>query len=170
MAVYYRETQTVVSDEPMFVISVAARLVEMHPQTLRYYERAGLVKPKRSRGSIRLYSQRDIDRLRKIARLVDDLGVNLAGVEVILNLTEKLETLQQILEQNQIPMPQAVNENADAASISIEQASEANALAEMKAVKIQVRRPRAQTENNETLKSKRSNRNGRSNDSTTRPR
>lgn len=93
------------NDEPMFVISVAARLVEMHPQTLRYYERAGLVKPKRSRGQIRLYSQHDIDRLRKIARLVDDLGVNLAGVEVILNLTEKLELMQQVLDQYQIQLP-----------------------------------------------------------------
>src|SRR5919201_2233452 len=88
-------------DEPMYVISVAARLVEMHPQTLRYYERAGLVKPTRSRGRIRLYSQRDIDRLRKIARLTDELGVNLAGVEVILRLIERLETVQRELEKNQ---------------------------------------------------------------------
>jgi MerR family transcriptional regulator/heat shock protein HspR len=96
-----RQIQT---DEPMFVISVAARLVEMHPQTLRYYERAGLVKPTRSRGRIRLYSHRDIERLRKIARLVEDLGVNLAGVEVILNLTEKLESLQRLLEYYNIPL------------------------------------------------------------------
>ncbi len=74
-------------DEPMYVISVAARLVNMHPQTLRYYERAGLIHPTRSRGRIRLYSQRDIERLLKIARLTDDLGVNLAGVQVILRLT-----------------------------------------------------------------------------------
>lgn len=105
MALYIREARPV-SDEPTFVISVAARLVEMHPQTLRYYERAGLVKPKRSRGHIRLYSQSDIERLRKIARLVDDLGVNLAGVEVILNLTEKLQMLQQLLEQYQVALPQ----------------------------------------------------------------
>ena len=82
------------SDEPMFVISVAARLVEMHPQTLRYYERAGLLKPTRSSGKIRLYSQREIDRLRKIARLTSELGVNLAGVEIIIDLTERIETLQ----------------------------------------------------------------------------
>src|SRR5581483_1594308 len=104
MADYFRDTRAA-PDEPMFVISVAARLVEMHPQTLRYYERAGLVKPTRSSGRIRLYSQRDIQRLRKIARLVDDLGVNLAGVEVILNLTEKLELLQQLMHQHQIPLP-----------------------------------------------------------------
>src|SRR6476660_9431914 len=106
MAIYYRETSISSGDEPMFVISVAARLVEMHPQTLRYYERAGLIKPKRSRGSIRLYSQRDIERLKKIARLVDNLGVNLAGVEVIINLTEKLELMQALLEQNQIQLPE----------------------------------------------------------------
>jgi MerR family transcriptional regulator/heat shock protein HspR len=89
-------------DEPMYVISVAARLVNMHPQTLRYYERAGLVKPTRSRGHIRLYSQRDIERLRKIARLTDSLGVNLAGVEVILRLTETLAQVQVELEKHKI--------------------------------------------------------------------
>ena len=81
-------------DEPIFVISVAARLVEMHPQTLRYYERAGLLKPTRSSGKIRLYSQREIERLRKIARLTNELGVNLAGVEVIIDLTERLDSMQ----------------------------------------------------------------------------
>jgi MerR family transcriptional regulator/heat shock protein HspR len=83
------------ADEPIFVISVAARLVEMHPQTLRYYERAGLLKPTRSSGKIRLYSQREIDRLRKIARLTTELGVNLAGVEIIIDLTDRLEQLQE---------------------------------------------------------------------------
>lgn len=91
-------------DEPMYVISVAARLVNMHPQTLRYYERAGLVKPTRSRGHIRLYSQRDIERLRKIARLTESLGVNLAGVEVILRLTETLTQLQIELEKHKIQL------------------------------------------------------------------
>jgi MerR family transcriptional regulator, heat shock protein HspR len=90
------------SDEPIYVISVAARLVRMHPQTLRYYERAGLVNPTRSGGGIRLYSERDIDRLRKIARLTDSLGVNLAGVEVILRLTERLVQVQNELEKQQI--------------------------------------------------------------------
>ncbi len=82
-------------DEPIYVISVAARLVEMHPQTLRYYERAGLLKPSRSSGKIRLYSQREIERLRKISRLTNELGVNLAGVEIIMNLTDRLETLEE---------------------------------------------------------------------------
>jgi len=81
-------------DEPIYVISVAARLVEMHPQTLRYYERAGLLKPTRSSGKIRLYSQREIERLRKIARLTNELGVNLAGVEIIIDLTERLDNMQ----------------------------------------------------------------------------
>lgn len=165
MPMYYRESAAVVSDEPMFVISVAARLVEMHPQTLRYYERAGLVKPKRSRGSIRLYSQRDIDRLRKIARLVDDLGVNLAGVEVILNLTEKLEHLQQLLEQYQIPLPQNLDEIPSAAS-DPSLTTAASASTDARAVQILVRRPRASSVNSETQKPKRSNRNGRSNDRT----
>lgn len=81
-------------DEPCYVISVAAQILEVHPQTLRYYERAGLVQPSRSRGNIRLYSQSDIERLRLIQRLMDDLGVNLAGVEVILNMTERIQELE----------------------------------------------------------------------------
>ncbi len=88
-------------DEPIYVISVAARLVEMHPQTLRYYERAGLLKPTRSSGKIRLYSQREIERLRKIARLTNELGVNLAGVEIIMDLTERLENLQERMKQRE---------------------------------------------------------------------
>ena len=89
------------SDEPIFVISVAARLVEMHPQTLRYYERAGLLKPIRSSGKIRLYSQREIERLRKIARLTSELGVNLEGVEVIMDLTERIEQMEEKMRQRE---------------------------------------------------------------------
>jgi MerR family transcriptional regulator/heat shock protein HspR len=89
------------SDEPIYVISVAARLVEVHPQTLRYYERAGLLKPTRSSGKIRLYSQREIERLRKIQRLTNELGVNLAGVEIIMDLTERLETIQEAMNQHE---------------------------------------------------------------------
>ena len=161
MAIYFRERTAASGDEPMFVISVAARLVEMHPQTLRYYERAGLVKPKRSRGSIRLYSEHDIDRLRKIARLIDDLGVNLAGVEVILNLTEKLEQLQKVLEENQIEMPALqVSDWTDTAM-----QTQAPALSTHQApVKIQVRRARAKPVETETQKPKRSSRNGRNQD------
>jgi MerR family transcriptional regulator/heat shock protein HspR len=86
-------------DEPCYVISVAARMVGMHAQTLRYYERAGLVRPSRSRGRIRLYSQADIARLRQIQRLINDLGVNLAGAEVILRMGERIEQLQQEMEE-----------------------------------------------------------------------
>ena len=89
------------ADEPIYVISVAARLLEVHPQTLRYYERAGLLKPTRSSGKIRLYSQREIERLRKIMRLTTELGVNLAGAEVIIDLTERLEKLQQQSKQRE---------------------------------------------------------------------
>ena len=85
-------------EEPCFVISVAAKLVQMHPQTLRYYERLGLVIPSRSRGNVRLYSQSDIERLQRIVRLVDELGVNLAGVEVILNMSERMEQMQREME------------------------------------------------------------------------
>lgn len=90
-----RTPRDVESDEPIYVISVAARLVDMHPQTLRYYERAGLLKPTRSIGKIRLYSQREIEHLQKIARLTNDLGVNLAGVEIIMDLTDRLDKLQE---------------------------------------------------------------------------
>lgn len=82
-------------DEPCYVISIAAKLVELHPQTLRYYERLGLIAPSRSKGNVRLYSLSDIERLQRITRLVDELGVNLAGVEVILNMTERMEQMQQ---------------------------------------------------------------------------
>ena len=86
-------------DFACFVISVAARLLEVHPQTLRYYERAGLLRPSRSKGNIRLYSPADIERARQIKRLIDDLGVNLAGVEVILRLTHRLREIEQELEE-----------------------------------------------------------------------
>ena len=83
-----------------YVISVAARLLEVHPQTLRYYERAGLLQPSRSKGNIRLYSQSDIDQARQIKRLIDDLGVNLAGVEVILRLTNRIRRLEDELAEH----------------------------------------------------------------------
>jgi len=80
--------------EPCYIISVAAEMVGIHPQTLRHYERIGLIRPERSGGNIRLYSERDLERVRQIRRLIEDLGVNLAGVEIILNLTERIEQLQ----------------------------------------------------------------------------
>jgi MerR family transcriptional regulator, heat shock protein HspR len=78
-----------------FVISVAARLVGVHEQTLRYYERAGLLEPARSKGRIRLYSLYDLERVRQIRRLTDEMGVNLAGVEVIMRLTDHIRELEQ---------------------------------------------------------------------------
>lgn len=81
--------------EPLFVISVAARLVEMHPQTLRKYEREGLVAPSRTSGNLRLYSDSDIEQLRQVKYLVEKRGLNLAGVQLALELTRKLRMLQQ---------------------------------------------------------------------------
>jgi MerR family transcriptional regulator/heat shock protein HspR len=86
-------------EEPCFVISVAARMVGMHAQTLRYYERMGIIAPSRSRGRIRLYSQADISRLRQIQRLINDLGVNLAGAEVILRLNKRIRQMEDEMEE-----------------------------------------------------------------------
>ena len=88
-------------DEPCYVISVAARMVQLHPQTLRYYDRLGLIRPSRTAGRIRLYSPRDIATLRKIVRITADLGVNLAGVEVILNMSTRIAGLQRQLDTAQ---------------------------------------------------------------------
>jgi MerR family transcriptional regulator/heat shock protein HspR len=84
-----------------FVISVAARLVGVHEQTLRYYERAGLLEPARSKGRIRLYSLYDLERVRQIRRLTDEMGVNLAGVEVIMRLTDHIRDLEHRLAEAQ---------------------------------------------------------------------
>ena len=86
-------------DEPLYTIGMAARMVSLHPQTLRYYEEIGLVVPYRSEGNIRLYSPMHIDRLRKIVRLTRDLGVNLAAVEIILRMRDRIETLSRELER-----------------------------------------------------------------------
>lgn len=95
-------------EEPLYSISVAARMLDLHPQTLRHYERRGLIQPERTEGNTRLYSLRDIERLRKICRLTDDLGVNLAGVEVILNLLDRVDQLQRELSEMQSRMEQRV--------------------------------------------------------------
>ena len=80
--------------EPLFVISVAARLLEMHPQTLRKYEREGLIAPSRTSGNLRLYSDRDIERLRQVKYLVEERGLNLAGVQLALELTRRLREIR----------------------------------------------------------------------------
>lgn len=82
--------------DALFIISVAARLVDMHPSTLRKYERCGLLEPCRQGGRLRLYSPRDINRLRQIKTLVEDKGVNLAGVDMALTLTDRVERLQRL--------------------------------------------------------------------------
>ena len=81
-------------DRPRYMISVAAELVGMHPQTLRIYETKGLVRPKRTAGNTRLYSERDLERLRLIQRLTTELGLNLAGVELVIRLEDQLQRLQ----------------------------------------------------------------------------
>jgi MerR family transcriptional regulator/heat shock protein HspR len=80
--------------EPRYVISVAARMLGVHAQTLRYYERAGMIEPSRSRGNRRMYSVEDMERLRRIKALIDDLGVNLAGVEVIIRMGERMAEME----------------------------------------------------------------------------
>ncbi len=86
-------------EEPCYVISIVARMVGMHAQTLRQYERVGLVEPKRTRGNIRMYSPADVARLRTVQRLITDLGVNLAGVEVILQMRERMQAMEDELER-----------------------------------------------------------------------
>lgn len=98
----YRETVSITTG--YFAISVAARMLGVHAQTLRAYERQGLIAPSRTRGRIRLYSIDDIRRAQQVRRLIEDLGVNLAGVEVILQLTERIRTLEEQLERLQHAM------------------------------------------------------------------
>jgi MerR family transcriptional regulator, heat shock protein HspR len=86
-------------DQGVFMISVAARLAGMHPQTLRIYEERGLIKPARSPKQTRLYSQRDVERLRRIQALTSDVGLNLAGVERVLALEEMMQAMQQRMER-----------------------------------------------------------------------
>ncbi len=82
-------------NEPLFMISIVAQLLSIHPQTLRLYEREGFVKPSRTDGNTRLYSEQDIEQVKLIIRLTRELGVNLAGVEVILSMRGKMEEMQQ---------------------------------------------------------------------------
>lgn len=97
VAALYREVLSAGADassEAVYVISVAAQLVGVHAQTLRHYERLGLVAPARTGGGMRLYSARDVARLKAVARLTDELGLNLAGVEVLLNFHQRLADLE----------------------------------------------------------------------------
>ena len=96
-------------DRPRYMISVAADLVGMHPQTLRMYENKGLVRPKRTPGNTRLYSERDLERLRLIQRLTTDLGLNLAGVEHVLRLEDELQRMQTRMERLEREMRRAID-------------------------------------------------------------
>jgi len=82
-------------DEPVYMISIVAKILDIHPQTLRQYERENLIQPSRSDGRIRLYSQRDIDKIKMILRLTRELGVNLAGVDIALRLKDRMEIMEQ---------------------------------------------------------------------------
>ncbi len=86
------------NEEPRYVISIAARMLGVRTYTLRYYERIGVIEPSRSRGNIRLYSDRDIAQLRRMKTLMDDLGINLAGAELILRMAQRMIELQHHVE------------------------------------------------------------------------
>jgi MerR family transcriptional regulator/heat shock protein HspR len=95
-------------DRPRYMISIAAELVGMHPQTLRIYENKGLVQPNRTRGNTRLYSEADLERLRLIQRLTTELGLNLAGVEVVLRLEDELRKAHQRIERLELQMREEI--------------------------------------------------------------
>ena len=89
-------------DHDLYLISMAARMLGMHPQTLRKYERLGLVQPTRTIGSMRLYSRDELERLRLIKHLVDELGINLAGVQRLLSIAEVMQRIQPLMDENSL--------------------------------------------------------------------
>ncbi|MHB8643550.1 MAG: heat shock protein transcriptional repressor HspR [Gaiellaceae bacterium] len=97
-------------ERPRYMISVAAELVGMHPQTLRIYENKGLVRPKRTPGNTRLYSERDVERLRLIQQLTAELGLNLAGVEQVLHMQDEMARMRSRLEKLERDMRKAIDE------------------------------------------------------------
>lgn len=96
-------------DEPVYLISVVAKVLSIHPQTLRQYEREGLIEPGRTQGKMRLYSERDIDRIKMILRLTKTLGVNLAGVDIIFQLKDKIEEQERLIEELRTEMNKLQN-------------------------------------------------------------
>jgi MerR family transcriptional regulator/heat shock protein HspR len=100
-------------DQGVYMISVAAELAGMHPQTLRIYEARGLITPKRSAGKTRLYSQQDVDRLRRIQELTSEMGMNLAGVEKVFELEEELERMRSRMARLQTKTDELEQEMAD---------------------------------------------------------
>jgi len=97
-------------DRPRYMISVAAELVGMHPQTLRIYESKGLIRPKRTRGNTRLYSEADVERLQLIQQLTTELGLNLAGVEQVLDMQDEIARMQRRFERLEREMREAIKE------------------------------------------------------------
>jgi MerR family transcriptional regulator/heat shock protein HspR len=94
-------------DDDLYLISMAARLLDMHPQTLRKYERLGLVRPSRTVGSMRLYSRDELDRLRLIKHLVDEGGINLAGVQRLLSIAEVVQRIRPLMAEEALPRGEA---------------------------------------------------------------
>jgi MerR family transcriptional regulator/heat shock protein HspR len=113
-----------VDAEPVYVISVVSRMLQMHPQTLRKYERAGLLQPSRSPGMLRLYSDEDVRRLRLIKRLVEDFGLNLAGVDLLLRLRDRMERIRGRLEQSDLQAGEALDEALDELLSALEEDEE----------------------------------------------
>ncbi|EPS8340647.1 heat shock protein transcriptional repressor HspR [Campylobacter jejuni] len=99
-------------DEPVYLISVVAKVLSIHPQTLRQYEREGLIEPSRTDGKIRIYSQRDIDRIKLILRLTRDMGINLAGVDVILKLKNQLHEFENLIDELRLELSKQQNKEA----------------------------------------------------------
>jgi len=97
-------------NEPRYVISVAAKILGIQTHTLRYYEKIGIIEPSRSRGNIRLYSERDLEQLRRIKSLIEDLGVNLAGAEVILRMAQRITELQNRIQELEAEIKQLKGE------------------------------------------------------------
>src|ERR1700691_3963318 len=95
-----------------YMISAVAEIYKLHPQTLRLYEREGLLKPSRSHGNTRLYTDQDLERLEVILKLTRDLGVNLAGVEIILNMRERMEEMQRQIEEFVTSLNTEINQRA----------------------------------------------------------
>jgi len=100
-------------DEPLYLISVVAKILNIHPQTLRQYEREGLVEPDRTEGKMRLYSERDVDRIKMILRLTRDLGVNLAGVDVIFQLKEQIDEYEREISELKAEIERLMNPNSN---------------------------------------------------------
>src|SRR5579859_73579 len=140
------------SDRGVFMISVAAELAEMHPQTLRMYEARGLIEPKRSPKGTRLYSHKDVDRLRRIQEMTAELGMNLAGVERVFELEEQLEALRRrikALEKREAQLSREVERleqlrrELRADIVPYMKGGEIVRAADLKSVKITIQRPQS---------------------------